>query len=84
MKAKFRIDQLRHGGAFVVSDEVAKHLQDLDVKRRDIHERIPAVGPDVVKKYFDADNAVVAKAIEAITESVTRELRPRWWQVLSR
>ena len=82
--AKFRVDQLRHGGSFVMSDEVAKHLQDLDLKRRDINKRIPTFGPGVVKKYFDADSAAVAIAINDIRACGKRELQGRscWKRLL--
>ena len=83
-EAKFRIDQLRHGGAFVISDEVDKHLQDLDVKRRDIGKRIQGGSADGgVKEYFEAESDALQEAINDIRECGKRELQGRtWWKRL--
>ena len=91
-EAEIRLRKLQKIGAFVVSKDVAECLRSLPSelaaigtrrkRRREAQPDAP-IKEDAEIYFLECGNAVQG-TIDTIRERGTRELRPRWWQVLSR
>ena len=91
-EAEIRLRKLQKIGAFVVSKDVAECLRSLPSELAAIGTRLKRqreAQPDAPFKenaeiYFLECGNAVQGTIDTIRERGTRELRPRWWQLLSR
>ena len=83
-ESEARIEHLTTMGTFVVSEDVAKHLNSLRQERSEIVRGLSEDSVEDQRTFLINDGRAVDKAINAIRECGQRELRPRWWQLLSR